>query len=114
MFNPGRDVTVTTCSGVGHRGELSRRPAYINIVRSEVQILESGELLGQVIRTSGEAGIRCHEVFYPGGTQLQKHAHESAFFGLSMDGVYTELAAGTKFYCPPRTAVFHRAQEDHT
>jgi AraC family transcriptional regulator len=82
-------------------------------VRSEIHTLESGELLGQIIRTSGEAGIRCHEVFYPRSTQLAKHAHQSAFFGLSMDGVYTEFAAGTRFDCPPRTAVFHRAQEEH-
>jgi AraC family transcriptional regulator len=75
--------------------------------------LESGELLGQVIRSGQEGGLSCHEVFYPGGARLDEHAHASAFFGLSIDGHYRDISGGRTLEARPRSVVFHASGEEH-
>lgn len=80
----------------------------------DVRILDSGVLQGQVVRTARDAGILCHEVLYPAGTQLEKHGHENAFVALSLDGSYCESAGGKDFVCGPRSVVFHPPGEEHS
>jgi len=68
---------------------------------------------GQIIRSSREPGIVCHEVLYDSGTTLETHAHSSASVALSLDGRYRETACGMEFDCNPRSSVFHPAGEEH-
>ena len=78
-----------------------------------MRVLESGELLGDIVRRSRAPGIRCLEVVYDAGVQLARHAHEAPFFALSMDGAYRESSSGRTFECRPRSVVFHAAGEEH-
>src|SRR5438067_4677574 len=68
---------------------------------------------GNVVRSSREPGIVCHEVFYDSGQTLAAHAHTSAFIAFSLDGKYRETVCGAEFECTPRTIVFHPAGEEH-
>jgi AraC-like DNA-binding protein len=68
---------------------------------------------GQIIRSSREPGIVCHEVLYDSGMTLETHAHHCAFVALSLDGRYRETASGMDFECNPRSSVFHPAGQEH-
>ena len=68
---------------------------------------------GQIIRSSREPGIVCHEVLYDSGTTLETHAHDFAFVALTLSGRYRETAGGSEFDCSPRSLVFHPRREAH-
>jgi len=78
-----------------------------------VPVLDPGKVQGQVIRSGRAAGTLCHDVLYEPRTRLARHAHECAFFALSLDGVYREAAWNGEFECARRAVVFHPPGEEH-
>src|SRR5579864_8719649 len=95
------------------RGKLRHRSYVVVIVGQDVEILDSGVLQGQVLRTVSDAGFSCHEVFYPAGTRLGPHGHCNALFALPLEGNYRESACGREFECSPRAVVFDPARQEH-
>ncbi len=65
------------------------------------------------MRSSREAGIVCHEVFYDSGVTLDAHGHNSCFIAFALDGRYRERACGSEFECLTRSIVVHPPGEEH-
>jgi AraC family transcriptional regulator len=78
-------------------------------------LLSTGAFFGRVLSRSRAPGFSLTETVYRRGEDLPRHAHERAFFCLTLDGAYTErtLRTGETAY-GPWTAVFHPAGEIHT
>jgi AraC family transcriptional regulator len=78
-------------------------------------LLSTGAYFGRVVSRSRAPGFSLTETVYRRGEDLPRHAHERAFFCLTLDGAYTErtLRTGETAYAP-WTAVFHPAGEIHT
>jgi AraC family transcriptional regulator len=76
--------------------------------------LPSGAYFGRILRRGGAAGFAATETSYRAGEDLPPHAHERAFFCLTLSGAYTERTGSSKetLYAP-FTAVFHPAGEAH-
>ena len=71
-------------------------------------------MTGELIREASDGqGIVCREVFYPPVTRIERHAHESPFFALSMAGTFTESVGSSSFEYRPRDVVYHGAGEEH-
>jgi AraC family transcriptional regulator len=77
-------------------------------------LLSTGTYFGRVVSRKRAPGFSLTETVYRRGEDLPRHAHERAFFCLTLDGAYTErtLRAGEVAY-GPWTAVFHPAGEIH-
>ena len=78
-------------------------------------LLSTGAYFGRVVSRGRAPGFSLTETLYGRGEDLPRHAHERAFFCLTLDGAYTErtLRTGETAYAP-WTAVFHPAGEIHT
>lgn len=77
-------------------------------------VLPSGEYFGRVLGRGGAAGFSATETFYRPGEDLPPHAHERAFFCLTLSGAYTERTGRFReTVYAPFTAVFHPAGEVH-
>jgi AraC family transcriptional regulator len=73
------------------------------------------QLAGEVIREQhDDSGIACHEVLYTSGTRAPKHAHESPFFALAIDGAFVESVGEQIFQGTSRSVIYHAAGEEHT
>lgn len=77
-------------------------------------LLSTGAYLGRVVSRTRAPGFSLAETVYRRGEDLPRHAHERAFFCLTLGGSYTErtLRTGEIAY-GPWTAVFHPAGEIH-
>lgn len=76
--------------------------------------LSSGEYFGRILERGGAAGFTATETAYRAGEDLPPHAHERAFFCLTLSGGYVERTPSSKdTVYAPFTAVFHPAGEVH-
>ena len=77
-------------------------------------VLPSGQYFGRILGRGGAGGFSTTETFYRPGEDLPPHAHERAFFCLTLSGAYTERTSrfGETLYAP-YSAVFHPAGEVH-
>ena len=76
--------------------------------------LSSGEYFGRILGRGGAAGFTATETSYRAGEDLPPHAHERAFFCLTIAGAYTERTRSSReILYAPFTAVFHPAGEVH-
>jgi AraC family transcriptional regulator len=77
-------------------------------------LLSTGTYFGRVVSTARVPGFALTETVYGREENLPRHAHERAFFCLTVQGSYSErtLRTGETAYAP-WTAVFHPAGETH-
>src|SRR5438270_11302180 len=73
------------------------------------------QLSGEVVRIGrDDSGIVCQELLYGAGVRLGVHAHESPFFGLTLDGSFSETVGHRKLEYRPRGVVYRGAGEEHS
>jgi AraC family transcriptional regulator len=73
------------------------------------------QLSGEVVRVGrDDSGIVCQERLYGAGVRLETHAHESPFFGLALDGAFSESVGRRQFDYGPRSVVYRGAGEEHS
>jgi AraC family transcriptional regulator len=77
-------------------------------------ILPPGRFYGNRQRTQQLSGIRLSENAYTPGFAIPRHAHQSAFFGLVIEGGYKENYDTRSRECTPDTLLFHPAGEVHS
>jgi AraC family transcriptional regulator len=77
-------------------------------------ILPPGNFYGDRRRTQDLSGIRLTENSYTRGFVIPRHAHESAFFGMVIEGGYQETYDTRSRECTPDTLVFHPPGELHS
>ena len=58
-------------------------------------------------------GIRLTECLYSKAIQIPRHSHESAYFGLVLEGAYAETYGTRQRDCVPSTLLFHPPDELH-
>jgi AraC family transcriptional regulator len=76
--------------------------------------LAPGSYYGDRQRTRQLPGIRLTENAYAPAFVIPRHAHESAFFGMVLEGGYRENYGTRSRECTPDTLVFHPAGEVHS
>jgi AraC family transcriptional regulator len=77
-------------------------------------VLSTGTYFGRVLSRARTPGLLHTETVYRRGEDLPPHAHERAFFCLTLGGAYNERTAATgETEYEPFTAVFHPAGEEH-
>lgn len=77
-------------------------------------MLSSGAYFGRVLARGGASGFSATETSYRAGENLPPHAHERAFFCLTLSGAYAEsTGSSAETVYAPFTAVFHPAGEVH-
>src|SRR6266480_396480 len=73
------------------------------------------QLLGEVVRIArDDSGIVCQELLYSAGVRLEAHAHESPFFGLTLDGSFHENLGHSEFEYCRRSVLYRGAGEEHS
>jgi AraC family transcriptional regulator len=77
-------------------------------------ILPPGRYYGDRRRTQQIPGIRLTENSYAPSFAIPRHAHQSAFFGMVIEGAYQENYDSRSRECTPDTLVFHPAAEVHS
>jgi AraC family transcriptional regulator len=77
-------------------------------------ILPPGGYYGDRRRTRQLQGIRLTENAYAPAFEIPRHAHQSAFFGMVIEGGYREHYDSRSRECTPDTLVFHPAGELHS
>jgi AraC family transcriptional regulator len=77
-------------------------------------ILPPGSFYGDRRRTQQFSGIRLTENAYAPAFVIPRHAHQSAFFGMVIEGGYQENYDTRSRECIPDTLVFHPAGELHS
>lgn len=76
--------------------------------------LAAGSFYG-IRRKSCEAGgLRLTESLYPPAAVIPRHFHEVAYFGLVLEGSYTEAYGARTRECGPSTLLFHPSGEVHS
>jgi AraC family transcriptional regulator len=70
-------------------------------------------LASAVARHCELSGFTLFETAYAPGFKMPRHAHESAAFGVVLQGAYTEQHDRHTRTCQPTTIVFHPADEEH-
>lgn len=77
-------------------------------------LLSTGTYYGRVASRARTPGFSLTETVYRRGEDLPRHAHERAFFCLTLEGSYTERTLRTsETTYAPWNAVFHPAGEVH-
>src|SRR5438034_10660881 len=76
--------------------------------------LRSGQYYGTIRMNRSIPGFRLMEVLYPAGVKLPKHSHESACFGLMLNGAMTENYGTKALESRVRTVGFNAAHEEHS
>ena len=59
------------------------------------------------------AGLTLTESLYPANLKMPMHVHEPVYFGIVLNGRYTETLARRTRECKPLTTVFHPSGERH-
>src|SRR2546430_8914454 len=73
------------------------------------------DLSGEVVRIGhDDRGIVCQELLYSAGLRLDVHAHESPFFGLTLDGSFHENVGQSRFEYCLRSVLYRGAGEEHS
>lgn len=73
------------------------------------------QVAGEILRSAqDDSGIVCREIFYPAALRVDRHAHESPFFGLAIDGSFSEAVGQRQFEYGARGVVYHGAGEEHS
>jgi AraC family transcriptional regulator len=75
--------------------------------------LPAGMFYGQKQKHILVRGIRLTECLYSPALRIPKHTHESAYFGLVLEGSYAETYGTRQRDCGPSTLLFHPADEQH-
>ncbi len=70
-------------------------------------ILAPGDFYGQKHRHFKIAGATFTEMVYSPAFKIPRHSHEGAFFGLVLEGAYTETYERRNRECKPATFLFH-------
>ncbi|MCI0486741.1 MAG: AraC family transcriptional regulator [Blastocatellia bacterium] len=68
---------------------------------------------GEALRHRELPGFAMTEVAYSPGLKMRNHSHEPAYFGLVLQGAYTEKYGQKNRNCKASTLVFHPPGEDH-
>jgi len=76
--------------------------------------LQTGQFYGQPRRRAEDAGVVLTEVVHQFGRKLPRHTHESAYFGLLLDGSYSESCTHRSAEYQPFTMGFHPASLTHS
>lgn len=77
-------------------------------------ILGPGDFYGQRHRHFEIPGARFTEMLYSPAFIIPRHAHECAFFGLVLEGAYTEIYERRNRECNPSSLLFHPEGEVHS
>ncbi len=77
-------------------------------------ILGPGDFYGQKHRHFEISGARFTEMLYSPSFTIPRHAHECAFFGLVLEGAYTETYERRNRECGPSSLMFHPEGEAHS
>ncbi len=73
------------------------------------------QVSGEVVRIGhDDSGIVCQELLYSAGLRLDVHAHESPFFGLTLDGSFHENVGQSRFEYCRRSVLYRGAGEEHS
>jgi AraC family transcriptional regulator len=75
--------------------------------------LPAGVFYGNISSHRLVSGIRLTESLYSPAYQIPRHSHESPYFGLVLEGSYTETYGSRQRECGPSTLLFHPAEEQH-
>ena len=75
--------------------------------------LQTGQFYGATQRRSEAAGLVLSEVTHLHGRKLPEHTHQSAYFGLLVDGSYTERFTQRTTEYGPFTLGFHPPEFTH-
>ena len=76
--------------------------------------LAIGRFYGTQSQSRTVADIRLTESLYSPAFRIPTHSHESAYFGLVLEGSYTETYEAKTRQCLPSTLLFHPAGEVHS
>jgi AraC family transcriptional regulator len=76
--------------------------------------LQTGQFYGATQRRAEGAGLVLSEVTHLHGRKLPEHTHQSAYFGLLLDGGYTERFTQRTTEYGPFTLGFHPPEFTHT
>ena len=76
--------------------------------------LSPGTFYGKKSKSRFVAGIRLTETAYSPAFKIPKHSHDTAYFGLILQGTYTENYEAKTRDCSPSTLLFHPAGEVHS
>lgn len=76
--------------------------------------LSPGTFYGKKDRSRNVSGIRLTECLYAPAFKIPRHSHETAYFGLVLEGSYTETYETRTRDCRPTTLLFHPAGEVHS
>ncbi|HJT16347.1 MAG TPA: AraC family transcriptional regulator [Thermoanaerobaculia bacterium] len=72
-------------------------------------------MTGHVIRgTAIGNAIQCHELFYPPGFHIPRHAHEQPFFAITLQGTFCEDVRGELLDFPAHTMLYQAAGQEHS
>ncbi len=77
-------------------------------------VLGPGHFYGQKQRNCEIAGTRFTEMSYAPSFKIPRHSHEYAFFGLVLEGGYTETYGRRDRECKPFYLLFHPEGEVHS
>jgi AraC family transcriptional regulator len=77
-------------------------------------ILGPGHFFGQKHRSLEIPGARFTEMLYSPAFVIPRHAHECAFFGLVLEGAYTEVYERRCRECQSSSLLFHPEGEVHS
>src|SRR5579859_6151754 len=75
--------------------------------------LQTGQFYGATQRRMEAAGLVLSEIVHAHGRKLPQHTHESAYFGLLLDGGYTEKITDRATEYSPFTLGFHPPEFTH-
>jgi AraC family transcriptional regulator len=78
------------------------------------QSLQTGQFFGKARGRVESGGVVLTEVIHASGRKLPRHTHESAYFGLLVDGGYTEWCTRRAVEYKPFTLGFHPAALTHS
>jgi AraC family transcriptional regulator len=76
--------------------------------------LQTGQFYGATQRRIESAGLVLSEIMHRHGRKLPEHTHQSAYFGLLLDGGYTERFTERTTEYSPFTLGFHPPEFTHT
>jgi AraC family transcriptional regulator len=76
--------------------------------------LPAGAFYGTISSSRRVRGIRLTESLYSKAIQIPRHSHESAYFGLVLEGGYAETYGTRQRDCVPSTLLLHPADEVHS
>ena len=79
-----------------------------------MSVLAPGQYFGEAVRTETAEGIILSDCRYRPHARIPRHAHQSAFFYLVLEGNSTEIyGRSTRRRAQPPMLVFHPAGEEH-